>query len=443
MPDFDVKHSQPVPTNVARRMGYSGFIVLFWVYFLVEYAKPIILEPFRPALLLQLGLIALLLLRSSAVLGVLQDRHFVLFGLLLAEMAIHVPTAANNFWAFYTFLPMTTYFLFSLSFSVLIRRPETFQLLVAGVIVIFSLCALDEVLAGGIYFGAIGYLADTNDFALMMNVLIPVSFYFGLGHRGFVRGIWWLTTILFVAANVSSASRGGFIGMLAVAVLCWLNSAHKIRAVLGMAAIIFAFLQFVPEHYKVEMLTIQEEGTETGTGKERVEYWKVAWKVFLDNPIVGVGQGNIPWAMEAYQDWTDYSGRGFGGRAVHSIYYTALAELGTIGSAIIVFMLLDLLRKSVSVARSSPTAKSFQKTDSEHSVQVTIKGLMIGLFGYLVSGIFLSALYYPGLWNISGLIVAGWRTLQYDVNREPVSSNPVTQWTGPNVAEQTRPLRLS
>ena len=84
---------------------------------------------------------------------------------------------------------------------------------------------------------------------------------------------------------------------------------------------------FAPEEYVTEIKSIREEGTETGTGRDRIELWKVAWKMFLDNPILGVGQGNLTWQLGDYQhDANDDSAwsRSVSGRAIHSIYFTVL-----------------------------------------------------------------------------------------------------------------------
>lgn len=424
--------------------SYTVPVVLLSVYFFVEYPKPAFLDPLRPALVLQSIFVLFLVTKCGIVLEVLKEKYFVFYLLLLLEMAIHVPIARNNYWAFYSLVPMITYLIFSLSFCVFVDNLEKLKALISALIVNLILCAIDELATQGKYFGARGYVGDTNDLALMMNVMMPVAFYMGLSHRGIKRGLYWLAVIIFVAANVSSLSRGGFVGMVAVALLCWLNSRHKIRSLIGVLLIVIAFSRFVPEGYKAEMLTIQEEGMETGTGRDRVEFWKVARRIFLDNPFIGVGQGNISWVLGEYQDW-DYFQRGIGGRAVHSIYFTILPELGILGVSLTVLMLSNLLSKSREMSKAVRTQAGVRAESDRMSLEYIMLGLTTGLAGYLVSGIFLSAFYYPAFWNVSGIMIATYRIFRNSrsdeasvmlgsaftenaVPKNPHQRVPATQW---------------
>ena len=53
-----------------------------------------------------------------------------------------------------------------------------------------------------------------------------------------------------------------------------------------------------------------------------------------------------------------------------------------------------------------------------------LNGLSIGLVGYLVGGIFLSAFYYPFFWNLSALMIA---VYMVNLKREENSSpNPAS-----------------
>jgi hypothetical protein len=239
----------------------------------------------------------------------------------------------------------------------------------------------------------------------------------GLSDRGLKRGFFWMASFIFVAANVSSFSRGGFVGMMAVGLLCLLRSKHKIRSLAIFAVVAFAFIRFVPEEYKVEMRTIQEEGWETGTGRGRVEFWKIAWQVFLSHPFIGVGQGNIPWVIAEYEEWGGSSRRSAGGRVAHSIYFTVLPELGILGASLTILILIYVFSKSKELSgTASRQADAITKSDCVF-LRYAVLGMTIGLAGYLVSGIFLSAFYYPGLWNVMGLIVAASRiSKQYNAD---------------------------
>jgi len=86
---------------------------------------------------------------------------------------------------------------------------------------------------------------------------------------------------------------------------------------------------FAPPTYWNEMKTIQTEGSEKGTGKERVESWKAGWRMFLDHPIIGVGALNFGvWFAEYFPERSHM----MWGRVAHSLYFTLIPEMGIIGT---------------------------------------------------------------------------------------------------------------
>ena len=394
----------PRESVASRESSHSLPIIFLSLYFFVEYVRPSLLAPIRPALLLQGILLVCLLLNFTKVMEVLKERYFILYLLLLLEMAIHGPMATNNYWALYSFVPLVTYLVVALACCVFIDRLERLKTLIGTFVVIGIIAAADKVLW---FFKSTGYLTDLNDFALMMNVMIPIAFYRGLSQRFFHRGLYWLAAVLFIAANVWSLSRGGTVGMAAVALLCWLKSKFKVRSFILAIFIAITFVALVPEKYKSEMLTISSQGAESGTGRDRIELWKLAWKTFLHHPIMGVGQGNLPWVIGDYQSTdNDYWGRGINGRVIHSIYFTVLAELGIVGATLWALMLATLFWRSREVSQAGSMKTAADLKGDRTTLACIMNGLTVGLVGYLVSGIFLSAFYYPEFWNLSGIMIA-------------------------------------
>ena len=71
--------------------------------------------------------------------------------------------------------------------------------------------------------------------------------------------------------------------------------------------------------------------------------------MFLDNPILGVGQGNFPYVFQKYElkvtgSNEAFYGRSVAGRQAHSIYFTMLPELGIIGTCIFIGMIINTLK---------------------------------------------------------------------------------------------------
>src|SRR5207244_10052878 len=61
------------------------------------------------------------------------------------------------------------------------------------------------------------------------------------------------------------------------------------------------------------------------SGSGRADYWRVAWREFAENPVLGAGAGSY----ERY--WVRDRPNAFFARDAHNLYLEVLAELGPIG----------------------------------------------------------------------------------------------------------------
>lgn len=172
-----------------------------------------------------------------------------------------------------------------------------------------------------------------------------------------------------------------------------------------------------PSSYWEEIRSIAEENTPAnpyGTGAARHYTWKVAWGMFLDNPIIGVGQGNFPWNVGAYElklGFTEgFHQRSMAGRAAHSLYFTLMPELGLIGIALFASMVVMTVRDLRFIQRSAGSGSAAAGDALPFASLAT--ALEASLVGYLFSGIFISVLYYPNFWLLMGFALSLRRILE-------------------------------
>jgi O-antigen ligase len=138
--------------------------------------------------------------------------------------------------------------------------------------------------------------------------------------------------------------------------------------------------------------------TSEGTASGRIESWKAAWKMFLDYPF-GVGGGNFPVRFPDYQ--TSYFTYNMWGRAAHSLWFTIIPELGIFG--VIIYLLL-IYYNFTDIAFISKVNQNYNQ-DSVYLKQLS--GAFLASFaGFFISGTFLSVLYYPHFWYLTGILVA-------------------------------------
>jgi len=147
--------------------------------------------------------------------------------------------------------------------------------------------------------------------------------------------------------------------------------------------------------------------------------------MFLGNPILGVGQGNFPYVFRKYEIKAGYGEEGYHGRSVsgreaHSIYITMLSELGIIGTCIFIGMIINTFSdlKTIRIRSFYQKKKvSAPIFNSNYFLSLALEGSLVA---FLVSGAFISVLYYPNLWVLMGFIVSLKRIVVLD--SKPVSA---------------------
>lgn len=394
-------------------------LVLIFLFF--DYGRPQSLIPALAILHIPMFiqiLLGLTLLFKNKLFNIqnIQTKYFIT---LVALMAFHVPFAVNNFWAFQVTRTMTLYLIVYLSIIGFVNSYPKMIKFIELWIIIFTVCAFIGIIQGGRIIGS-GFMGDENDFALVMNIAIPFAYFMFLETESFRKKLFYFfSIILFIAANVSSFSRGGFVGLVPVIAYCWYKTPKKIFATVVIVLILGILSSFATEKYWGEIRSITEQNTTTGTGASRWYTWKCAWAMFLDHRIMGVGPGNFNWNFQLYEPPDGFKGRLHGGRAAHSVYFTLIPEFGLIGiflfSAMLYSMRKDkkwILKLEKKFRRSLPSEYIKQSPHQGslagelNKIKFIIFGINGALLGYLVSGIFLSVLYYPHFWFLIAISVA-------------------------------------
>jgi len=384
---------------------------LLLFYLLLEYGRPQDQIPFLSVLHLPAITIVLLLLSilSSGNLR-LKGKQAVLFLGLLGLMVAHGPIAVNNYWALMVFITMASNFIILLSLTLFVDNQEKYEKLIRVWLAIHVLLAVIGAMKGSGR-GIGGFLGDENDFCMTLNMILPFPFFLAMYEGGRKRIFYLGMTGLFLFVIVLTQSRGGFVGLIATCIYCWLRTKKKVlTAFIGIVLAGFVVL-VAPSSYWTEVRSIQEEGASKGTGAERVYTWGIGWHMFLDHPVMGVGQGNFPWVFKKYEfevtrSDEPFHGRSVAGRMAHSIYFTMLPELGLIGTMLFLGMVV-LNIKDLNLIKKQSLQNMKQKEKYIESrcypLALALEGSMVA---YLVSGAFISILYYPNFWFLMGFILS-------------------------------------
>jgi O-antigen ligase len=375
------------------------------VCLLLEFARPQSLLPFLAPLRLPfLAMIALSFALLLAGKFDLSDKQSRLFLALLTLMALHVPLAVNYGRAFFTLKDMLLMFVLYLGIVMFIDTVSRFRTFIPLWLGIHVFMAIHGIASRGRGIG--GFLGDENDFAMAMNMIAPFPFFLAQAEQKSTKRLLYLgLSGLFVLAVIFTFSRGGFVGLLAVMICCCLRSPKKLRSVAVIVVLALLASLYAREGYMKRIESAWEEGISAGTGEDRMYMWRFGWKMFMDNPAIGVGQGNFEARFADYEGDERLYGVTRTWRAAHSLYLTLLPELGLVGGVIFFMMMRYLLKDLGAIRRSTP--QRFGQTQSMSATVLPYANAMeASLWGFLISSIFISTLYYPSFWVMMGFVVA-------------------------------------
>jgi O-antigen ligase len=393
-------------TRAGRGTATWGFRLVM-LYLLLEFGRPQELNSVIAALSLPL-VTTLLLVATLACSGRLVPalRQTRAFQILLVLMALHVPLAVNNYWAFTLTLTMAQTFVLYLGIVTFVDSEKKLRTAVGMWIGVHVFLALHVMLHNGRGVG--GFLGDENDVAMTLDMIVPVAFFLAVQRSaGARRRLLMAAALLFVVMIVPlTMSRGGLVGLVAVVLYCALRSPRKLTAAAIVLALGLLLVVYAPEGYWARMQTILWPTAEDDSGTQRIYAWQVGWKMFLSNPVLGVGPGNFPWRFSEYEGALRWNDRSLAGRAAHSVYLTLLSELGLLGLTLVATMVIGACRGLVLVRRLDRRASNPSRRGSDMFTTSLSLALEGSLFGFLVASAFITTLYYPNLWVLLGFMEA-------------------------------------
>lgn len=382
--------------NSAQKI-YKRIFIVAVIYLLVDYARLqdiLPLSGLRPGMV-SIVLLTALLIASGAVLKGFRSKQMKLIAAFILLLAAHIPFARNTYFAYTTTLSLVMMLPFMLAVILCVDCRAQLDKLIFIFVCITIFLASYSLLHHG--HGPGSYFTDENDMALFINMWIPFCYFLMFSEKRQSRKLLYGSGLLLgLASVVVSLSRGGFVGLLGVGVICWIFSSKKILSLVLIGMLSLMLYAFAGDQYWQEMSTTGD--VEEGTAKERIELWKSGWAMFLDRPL-GVGGYNYPMNLPDYQ--TNYFKRNMWGKAAHSLWIQLITEIGAAG--ILVYALLLYYNcKDISV-----TGKVLRKSDDESVYLRNVsRAVLASLSGYFLSGTFISVLYYPHYWYMTAVLVA-------------------------------------
>lgn len=252
-----------------------------------------------------------------------------------------------------------------------------------------------------------GPIGETNRFAQVMAVLIPVSAAMAVVRGGLPRYAYILATLLISGGMALAFSRGVIVAMVLAVPFALMFRILNVRHILIGAMAGVALLALLP-HYAERVWSIGEVAVQTlgvtpggtrnadGAARGRLTEMKATALLFADHPLLGAGMGM---AQMHYPEYAPIVGGNVraGTRQSHNLYLQLAAETGIIGLAvfttIIVFAFAGLEHARKRLEGRDPTLWG------------TVCGMELGLIIYLGTSLFLHSAYIRYFWLLLGLCV--------------------------------------
>ena len=248
-------------------------------------------------------------------------------------------------------------------------------------------------------------MANEDTYGPLMVISIVFSYFFALATSSRRwRMAAWGVFFLSVLGVIVSFARGAALAAGAVLLYVLLRSPRKFQALAGLA---FAAALMLPvaatilplESYIAELQSI------SGGDEGRMIVWRLAWNVFQESPLWGVGAKNFGVVASmitpvdpnrgAFEDPAQLFGLW-----VHNAPMQILAEEGIIGISLWIGMIVGFCRRTARLRMQDSIARWKDSGGESLDLGMISRGLEGAMIGYLASSVFYNQVYIHWFWSL-------------------------------------------
>jgi probable O-glycosylation ligase (exosortase A-associated) len=228
-------------------------------------------------------------------------------------------------------------------------------------------------------------LGDPNDLSLVL--AFPMSFAGALlltPRTAFLARLLGLVGIVVIAmAVLATQSRGGLLGMVAVFAIFGMQKIKSKSLLIAITVVGVLGLFAMAGISGRKSGGAAEAGVIDESSEGRLHAWEAAINMAVHRPLTGVGLNNYVANYYYYSDWWE----GFA-KAVHSTWFSVLAEGGFLSFGVFVTMIVRVARTAFrSVRALSPATTGDLYNPAAFGMAQSV---LAGIAGFVVSGTFLT-----------------------------------------------------
>jgi probable O-glycosylation ligase (exosortase A-associated) len=236
------------------------------------------------------------------------------------------------------------------------------------------------------------FYANASELGLGLCIAYPISYYlFRATANKWLRLVFLGLTGLFIWSIVVTGSRGAFVGFVATLVYI-LYKEKKLIVGLIVAAFLAAPATYLVSDEYVNRIKSIGEYKEDVSVEIRFQVWRAALSMIADHPLFGVGTGNFATAYGSFYkaagDLSSYT-------SPHNIFVQVFAELGLLGIVVYLAFIAAIFYLN------RKTRQMLRAIDDARNLVLYTHGIDVALLGYIVAGQFITATYYPHLFQFS------------------------------------------
>jgi len=195
-------------------------------------------------------------------------------------------------------------------------------------------------------------------------------------------------TASIVLCCIYTESRGAFVGMAIGLVALISQTRQRLKIFAAMVLVMTVLVPWIPDRYYERVTTIgAEKEQRDSSAQSRFVLWEIAFRIWHDYPIAGVGLENFSPVKEQYagqvSDIVDselYALIFNRQRHPHGMYQGMLAEVGAIGVALYLWVLVRNIL--------CPWPRAFAGSERERGLYLQAKGAQAGLIGFAAAAVF-------------------------------------------------------
>jgi hypothetical protein len=348
------------------------------------------------------------------------------FLLYVGLSALSGVLAFNRPMAYDIFQTLALYYLLAVATLVYVRTPVQ----AVPILMLFLL----QYLWWGVFAGKSGlvawhpHLANTDGFGGISALGLGLCFWLGMALKAkWLRRLAFALAAYCVLGVVSAFARGAIFAAMGVALFVWLRSPRKLvtgGALVGGAVVFVAASALLHPGGGLwrELESAFTEGTESGTGLHRWELWKLAYRVFLERPILGVGGANFgPFASTiiAPEELSLFPNPAvLWAQNLHSVYFQVLSEFGFVGVMLLAWLILDFFKRNRALRRDDRVQIWTLATNGRIDLRYASYALEAAMVANLMCGALYASAYVP--WTYTLLAANAMLFAVTEPRREPV-----------------------